>query len=131
MEEYQVYVKISKSGYIIAVNSSAFLTDVIGWEEIDSGSGDKYHHAQGNYFPLPIVTTGGAYRYKLVKGIPAECTPEEIQEQEEANKPLQEPSIGDRVKGLEENATTQEESIRNLQLASVETYELLLTIMGV
>lgn len=100
MEEYQVYVKISKSGYIIAVNSSAFLTDVIGWEEIDSGSGDKYHHAQGNYFPLPIVTTGGAYRYKLVKGIPAECTPEEIQEQEEANQPEPTPSIPEEVEAL-------------------------------
>lgn len=99
MEEYQVYVKISKSGYIIAVNSSAFLTDVIGWEEIDSGSGDKYHHAQGNYFPLPIVTTGGAYRYKLVKGIPAECTPEEIQEQEKAKQPT--PSQEERIKALE------------------------------
>lgn len=94
MEEYQVYVKISKSGYIIAVNSSAFLTDVIGWEEIDSGSGDKYHHAQGNYFPLPLMTMGGAYRYKLVNGKPVECTPEEIAEQEEANQTVPTPTPG-------------------------------------
>lgn len=131
MEEYQVYVKISKSGYIIAVNSSDFLTDETGWTQIDSGIGDKYHHAQGNYLPGPLMTVGGAYRYKLVNGKPVECTSEEIQEQEEANKPLQTPSLDDRVTGLEEAATEQETSIRDLQLASVETYELLLTIMEV
>lgn len=78
MEEYQVYVKISKSGYIIAVNSSDFLTDETGWTQIDSGTGDKYHHAQGNYFNKPLVTESGAYQYKLVEGKPVECTHEEI-----------------------------------------------------
>lgn len=84
---YIVYVKPNDSGYITAVNSSAFLSDTTGWVEIDSGYGDKYHHAQGNYFPEPIWTDGGAYRYKLVDGKAVECTPEEIREQEEANKP--------------------------------------------
>lgn len=130
-DQYIVYVKTNDLGYISAVNSSAFLSDLAGWTEIDCGTGDKYHHAQGNYFPLPLMTSGGAYHYKLVEGIPMECTPEEIQEQEEANKPLQTPSLDDRVTGLEEAATEQETSIRDLQLASVETYELLLTIMGV
>lgn len=83
-----VYVKTNKDGYIIAVNSSAFLSDTTAWVEIDSGYGDRYHHAQGNYFPQPIFTYGGAYRYKLVDGKPVECTPEEIREQEEANKPV-------------------------------------------
>ena len=83
-----VYVKRNDSDYITAVNSSAFLTDTTDWVEIDSGYGDKYHHAQGNYFPEPIFTMGGAYRYKLVDGEPVECTAEEIREQEEANKPV-------------------------------------------
>lgn len=131
MQKYKVYVKINVSGYIVAINSSAFLPDLSGWTEVDQGEGDKYHHAQGNYFPLPLMTMGGAYHYKLVEGIPMECTSEEIQEQEEANKPLQTPSLDDRVTGLEEAATEQETSIRDLQLASVETYELLLTIMEV
>lgn len=128
---YIVYVTVNDAGYITAVNSSDFISDTTGWTEIDRGTGDKYHHAQGNYLPGPLMTMGGAYRYKLVNGKPVECTSEEIQEQEEANKPLQEPSVDDRVKGLEEAATEQETSIRDLQLASVETYELLLTIMGV
>ena len=88
MPPYIVYVKANSNGHITAVNSSAFLTDLTGWVEIDRGYGDKYHHAQGNYFPESIFTEGGAYRYKLVDGKPVECTPEEIAEQEEANKPV-------------------------------------------
>ena len=98
--EYTVYVKTNELGYITAVNSSAFLSDTSGWTEIDRGNGDKYHHAQGNYFPLPTI--GGAYRYKLVDGKPQECTPEEIQEQEEANQPELTPSQEERIKALEE-----------------------------
>ena len=84
---YIVYVKPNDSGYITAVNSSAFLSDTAGWVEIDSGYGDKYCHAQGNYFPETIMTDGGAYRYKLVNGAAVECTAEEIANQEEAQKP--------------------------------------------
>lgn len=83
MTPYIVYVKTDDTNRITAVNSSAFLTDTTGWVEIDSGYGDKYHHAQGNYFPQPIWTEGGAYRYKLVDGKAVECTAEEIREQED------------------------------------------------
>ena len=79
-----VYAKLNAKGYIAAVNSSAFLADTTGWAEIDRGYGDKYHHAQGNYFPLSIVTDAGVYRYKLVDGKPVECSAEEIAEQEAA-----------------------------------------------
>lgn len=89
---YIVYVKPNSGGYITAVNSSAFLTNLTDWVEIDSGYGDKYHHAQGNYFPEPIITDGGVYRYKLVDGVLAECTDEEITAQEEALKPTPAPS---------------------------------------
>lgn len=87
MELYDVYAKSDDCGYITAVNSSAFLDDTTGWVKIDEGYGDRYHHAQGNYFPLPIITSGGAYRYKLENGVPVECTAEEIAEQEEALRP--------------------------------------------
>ena len=89
---YIVYAKTNDPGYITAVNSSAFLTDTTDWVKIDSGYGDKYHHAQGNYFSESIYTDGGACRYKLVDGAPVECTAEEIASQEEAQKPDQEPS---------------------------------------
>lgn len=92
MKPYIVYVKTNSSGYITAVNSSAFLTDTTDWTEIDSGYGDKHHHAQGNYFNKPIMTMGGAYRYKLIDGNVVECTAEEIEAQEEANKPKEQPT---------------------------------------
>ena len=95
--EYIVYAKNNESGYITAVNSSAFLTDTTGWTEIDRGYADKYHHAQGNYFPQPIITMGGAYRYKLIDSTPLECTAEEIAAQEEALKPVDEPTQEDRI----------------------------------
>lgn len=101
MNPYIVYAKTDSNGYITAVNSSAFLTDTAGWTEIDRGYGDKYHHAQGNYFPQPIITMGGAYRYKLVDGKPVECTAEEIAQQEDALKPVPTPSLENRVEVLE------------------------------
>lgn len=104
--EYIVYVKPNENGYITAVNSSAFLTDVDGWVEIDHGYGDKYHHAQGNYFDKPVMTDGGAYRYKLANGKTIECSAEEIAAQEEANKPVPVPTAEERIAELEaENKT--------------------------
>lgn len=110
--EYIVYVKINDSGFIVKADSSAFLTDTTGWVEIDSGYGDKYHHAQGNYFPEPIFTDGGAYRYKLMDGKPVECTAEEIAQQEEANKPTPAP-FGD----LEQRVTAVESDVACLTAA--------------
>lgn len=100
MTPYIVYIKTGDANRITAVNSSAFLTDTTGWVEIDRGYGDKYHHAQGNYFPQPIITMGGAYRYKLVDGKPLECTAEEIAAQEAAlvpSDPEPEPDIYDEL----------------------------------
>lgn len=78
MQPYVVYVKVDESNRITAINSSAFLADVTGWTEIDSGYGDKYHHAQGNYFDKPLYDERGICRYKLVNGRPVERTQEEM-----------------------------------------------------
>lgn len=107
-----VYVKHNETSYITAVNSSAFLTDTTEWVEIDRGTGDRFHHAQGNYFPESIMTMGGAYRYKLVDGKVVECTPEEIARQEEANKPAPAPSGN-----LEERVTAVESDVASLTAA--------------
>lgn len=106
--EYSVYVNLNSNGYITAVNSSAFLADTTGWVEIDRGNGDKYHHAQGNYVEKPIVTDGGAYRYKLVDGKAVECTPEEIAEQEAALQPEPVPpdDLSERVAAMESDVAS-------------------------
>ena len=78
IQPYVVYVKVDESNRVTSINSSAFLADVTGWTEIDSGYGDKYHHAQGNYFDKPLCDERGIYRYKLVNGKPVERTQEEM-----------------------------------------------------
>ena len=78
MNPYIVYVKLDEENRITSVNSSAFLRETDGWTEIDSGYGDKYHHAQGNYLAKPIYDYRGIYRYKLVNGKPVERTQEEM-----------------------------------------------------
>ena len=98
---YCVYIKTNSSGYITAVNSSAFLSDVTGWMQIDSGYGDKYHHAQGNYFPRCIVTARGGYRYKLVEGMLEECSEEEVTEQMKNEDISENLSLEARVNTLE------------------------------
>ena len=111
MKPYIVYVKTNDSGHITTVNSSAFLADTTGLVEIDRGYGDKYHHAPGNSFSPPIVTDGGAYRYKLVDGTPVECTAEEIAQQEEALKPVPTPTLESRVEVLETDAAETREAL--------------------
>lgn len=104
-----VYVKTNSDDYITAVDSSAFLTDTTGWVEIDSGYGDKYHHAQGNYCPESIITEGGAYRYKLMNRKPVECTAEQIAAQESAIQTEEKPTQEERIAALEaENAMLME-----------------------
>ena len=44
-ELYTVYIQIDDASRIIAINSSAFLPSTEGWVAIDSGAGDRYHHA--------------------------------------------------------------------------------------
>lgn len=99
-EPYKVYVKTDDKNRITAVNSSAFLSSLEGWQEIDSGFGDKYHHAQGNYFDQPIMDDRGIWRYKLEDGKPVERTQEEMDA--DYTPPVPKPSEADRITALEE-----------------------------
>jgi len=82
-DTYKVYVKTDENSIITAVNSSAFLPDVIikadKWTEIDEGGGDRFHHAQGNYLPEGLMDERGLYNYKLVEGAPVPRTDEDKQ----------------------------------------------------
>nr|DAF74158.1 MAG TPA: hypothetical protein [Caudoviricetes sp.] len=68
MNTYKVYAMVDASGRITAINSNAFLPNVEGWTEIDAGMGDKYHHAQNNYLPGPLMDRQGICQYKLADG---------------------------------------------------------------
>lgn len=61
----RVFIKIDSKNRITAVNSEIFISDFSGWTEIDNGDGDRFVHAQGNYFPKPIIDVNGVYRYKF------------------------------------------------------------------
>lgn len=76
---YKVYVKTNADGIITAVNSSAFLPDTTGWIEIDEGTGDKFHHAQGHYLDKPLTDDNGIYNYRIVDGKPFLRTDEDKQ----------------------------------------------------
>lgn len=88
---YIVYVRTDDAGNIAAVHSSAFLSDAAGWTEVDSGFGDRYHHAQGNYLPGSIRDERGICRYKLTDGVIAERTQAEM-DAEAADLPAAEES---------------------------------------
>lgn len=112
MQPYIVYVKTDAHKRITAVNSSAFLRDTDGWTEIDRGFGDKFHHAQGNYFDKPIMDERGIYRYKLVDGKPVERTQEEMDA--DYAPPVHQPSDKERIAALEDALTAIEEGIASV-----------------
>lgn len=100
----KVYVLPDSFGYITRVDggyTESNIKDPKNWLLIDEGYGDRYNLCQGNYFPQPVRTMGGAYRYKMVDGKPVECTAEEIAAKEEALKPVPTPTLESRVETLE------------------------------
>ncbi len=104
MPKSKVYVLPDSHGYITRIDGGytvGNIKDPENWVLIDEGFGDRYNLCQGNYFPLPIRTMGGAYRYKMVDGKSVECTAEEIAAQEEALQPVPSPTLEDRVETLE------------------------------
>ena len=107
MQKSKVYVLLDSSGYITRIDggyTESNITDMENWVLIDEGYGDRYNLCQGNFFPQPIITDGGAYRYKLIDGMVTECSESEILEQEEAQKRNTPPTLQDRVDALETTA---------------------------
>lgn len=94
-----VYIKTDENNNIIAVNSSVFLADLANWIEIDSGTGDKYAHAQGHYFNKPLTNENGIYNYKYIDGVIVEKTSEEIAA--ETPEPVEPITIEDRLTAVE------------------------------
>lgn len=64
----KVYVKVNENHEITEVGSSIFIEDTTGWTKIDEGSGDRYVHAQNNYFKKPVMNEDGSYNYLYING---------------------------------------------------------------
>ena len=74
----RVFIKTDSQDRITAVNSEIFISDLSGWTEIDSGDGDRFVHAQGNYLPKSVIDDNGVYRYKFVDGAIYERSADEM-----------------------------------------------------
>ena len=104
IQKSKVYALLNSVNYITRIDGGYTIRNIKdpeNWVLIDEGYGDRYNLCQGNYFPQPIRTMGGAYRYKLVDGKPVECTAEEIAQQEKALRPEPTPTLESRVETLE------------------------------
>ena len=69
----KVYVKVNVKNEIIKVGSSEFIKDTTDWIKIDEGFGDKYRHAQCQYFENPLINEDGIYNYRYVNGVVKEA----------------------------------------------------------
>lgn len=114
---WKVYAQVDEDGRVLAINSSAFLPDVTGWTLIDEGEGDRYHHAQGNYMPLPLWDDYAVCRYKLENGSVVERTAEEMQADYDT-------MIGDAPQSTEERLAVLEEQNAMLTECLLEMSEL-------
>ena len=125
-ELYTVYIQIDDASRIIAINSSAFLPDTSSWTAIDKGAGDRYHHAQGNYFPKPLYEERGIPVYKYVDGEVVERTQEEIDA--DYHEPVPQPSETDIA--LVELAALESENAARLDEQDAALVELAALITG-
>lgn len=62
-EPIGVYIRIDEDKNIVEVNSDVFIADLSSWIKVDEGFGDKYAHAQSQYFEKPLIDEGGKYCY--------------------------------------------------------------------
>ena len=130
MEEfkYKVYVRLDENNCITVVESDLTLKDTTEYVQIDEGTGDKYSHAQGNYFPRdkPSRDSQGRCNYKYVNNEVVELTDEE--KESLFPTPVQQPTEQQilNAKLLQDNANMQLELEQQKQLNA----QILLQIAG-
>lgn len=117
MDTYKVYALVDDSGRVLALNSDVFLADTTGWTLIDEGEGDRYHHAQGNYMPLPIHDERGVCRYRLENGQVVERTDADMSA--DVQPAVTVPSTEDRLTALEQAGLERDSAL--MELASLLT----------
>ena len=130
MEEfkYKVYVKLDENNCIAVVESDLTLKDTTGYVQIDEGTGDKYAHAQGNYFPKdkPLRDSQGRCNYKYTDNEVVELTDEEKESlfPTQLQQPTEQQILN--AKLLQDNANMQLELEQQKQLNA----QILLQLVG-
>ena len=79
LEIYEVYIRVDDDNVVIDINTGIFISDKSKWLKLDEGTGDRYHHSQGNYLVNGLVDDNGIYNYKFIDGVLALRTDEEKQ----------------------------------------------------
>lgn len=117
MEEnnVKVYIKTDEKNNIIEINSEIFIENTDEYIYLDSGIGDKYVHAQNNYFNKALTNAHGIHNYKFVNEQAIERTEEEKQQELDSLPPAT-LTEKERIEKLETELT-------NTQLALTEIYE--------
>lgn len=90
-QPYAVLVRVDDEGRVTEINSSAFIQNASGWTQIDSGYSYRYHHAQNNYLPAPLMDDRRIYRWKLEDGRAVERSQQEM-DADYAARPAPEPT---------------------------------------
>ena len=67
-EPINVLIKTNDKDEIIEIGSSIFIKDPTNYIVIDNGFGDKYAHAQSQYFEKPLINEDGRYSFKYING---------------------------------------------------------------
>ena len=67
-EPIKVLIKTNDKDEIIEIGSSIFIKDPTNYIVIDSGFGDKYAHAQSQYFDKTLINEDGRYNFKYIDG---------------------------------------------------------------
>ena len=62
-----VYAKVNNDGYITDISSDVFLKDFSDWVKIDEGVGDRFAHAQSQYYSDGIIDENENYLHKIDK----------------------------------------------------------------
>jgi len=118
MQPYGVYIRVDDAGRVTAINSSAFWADTDGWTKIDEGFGDKYHHAQNNYLPLPLRDERGICRYLWDGQQVVERTKEAMDA--DWAEPAPGPDLADEVAALRESNRQLQEALDLLLSGATE-----------
>ena len=67
-EPVKVYIEIDSNNNIIKVFSSDFESPIKTSIKVDEGFGDKFRHAQSQYFNKPLTNEYGNYNYSYING---------------------------------------------------------------
>ena len=73
----RVFIKVDERNLVVEINSEIFLDDITGYIEIDQGAGDRYAHAQNNYFDKPLIDQQGRTNFIYENGEVRELAEEE------------------------------------------------------